>query len=91
MRMLLELSEALPSIVKRKFEAAKASSDLLFSPSDLAIIRTTTGIPVSECACHCDTQQAHVPIVPIALLSLTGEEALAESSRRHSKAKDRSI
>ncbi|KAG9378894.1 APA2 ATP adenylyltransferase [Pyrenophora tritici-repentis] len=45
MRMLLELSEALPSIVKRKFEAAKASSDLLFSPSELAIIRTSTGIP----------------------------------------------
>jgi len=46
MRMLLQLSEALPSIVKRKFEAAKASSDLLFSPSELAIIRTSTGIPV---------------------------------------------
>ncbi|RMZ72115.1 bis(5 -nucleosyl)-tetraphosphatase [Pyrenophora seminiperda CCB06] len=43
--MMLQLSEALPSIVKRKFEAAKASSDVLFSPSELAIIRTSTGIP----------------------------------------------
>ena len=50
MRMLLELPEALPSIVKRKFEAAKACSDLLFSPSELAIIRTSTGIPVSAAA-----------------------------------------
>ncbi|CAG5178057.1 uncharacterized protein ALTATR162_LOCUS8513 [Alternaria atra] len=43
--MLLGLSEALPSIAKRKFEAAKASSDLLFSPTELAIIRTSAGIP----------------------------------------------
>ncbi|KAG9187725.1 sulfate adenylyltransferase (ADP) / ATP adenylyltransferase [Alternaria panax] len=32
-------------IAKRKFEAAKASSDLLFSPTELAIIRTSAGIP----------------------------------------------
>ncbi|KAJ5025563.1 5',5'''-P-1,P-4-tetraphosphate phosphorylase 2 [Bipolaris maydis] len=45
MRMSLELAEALPSIVKRKFEAAKASSDLIFSPTDVALIRTSNGIP----------------------------------------------
>ncbi|CAN9311386.1 unnamed protein product [Alternaria alternata] len=43
--MLLGLPEALSSITKRKFEAAKASSDLLFSPTELAIIRTSAGIP----------------------------------------------
>lgn len=52
MRMALELTEALPSIVKRKFEAAKASSDLVFSPTDLAIIRTSNGIPASNHANH---------------------------------------
>ncbi|KAF5850926.1 hypothetical protein GGP41_010570 [Bipolaris sorokiniana] len=35
--MSLELAEALPSIVKRKFEAAKASSDLIFSPTDFQL------------------------------------------------------
>ncbi|KAL1796889.1 hypothetical protein ACET3X_005429 [Alternaria dauci] len=45
MKMLLGLSEALSTITKRKFEAAKASSDLLFSPTELAIIRTSAGIP----------------------------------------------
>ncbi|KAF1841590.1 Ap4A phosphorylase-like protein II [Cucurbitaria berberidis CBS 394.84] len=43
--MLLGLSEALPSLVEAKFKAAKASSSLLFSPTELAIIRTSTGIP----------------------------------------------
>ncbi|KAF1838826.1 Ap4A phosphorylase-like protein II [Decorospora gaudefroyi] len=43
--MRLGLSEALPSLVEAKFKAAKASSSLLFSSSDLAIIRTTSGIP----------------------------------------------
>jgi ATP adenylyltransferase len=45
-KMRLGLSEALLSLVKAKFEAAKASSSLLFSPSELAIIRTSTGVPV---------------------------------------------
>ncbi|RAR00547.1 5',5'''-P-1,P-4-tetraphosphate phosphorylase 2 [Stemphylium lycopersici] len=36
---------ALPNIARRKFDAAKASSDLLFSPTELAIIRTSNGIP----------------------------------------------
>ncbi|KAH7402757.1 Ap4A phosphorylase-like protein II [Pyrenochaeta sp. MPI-SDFR-AT-0127] len=43
--MLLGLSEALPSLVETKFKAAKAKSSLLFSPTELAIIRTSTGIP----------------------------------------------
>ncbi|CAO2657197.1 Nn.00g033230.m01.CDS01 [Neocucurbitaria sp. VM-36] len=45
MRMLLGLSEALPNLVEAKFKAAKAASSLLFSPTELAIIRTSTGIP----------------------------------------------
>jgi ATP adenylyltransferase len=44
--MRLGLSEALPSLVKAKFNAAKANSSLLFSPSELSIIRTSTDIPV---------------------------------------------
>lgn len=45
--MVLGLSEALPSLVQAKFRSAKASQSLIFSPTELAIIRTTTGIPVS--------------------------------------------
>ncbi|KAF1947343.1 Ap4A phosphorylase-like protein II [Clathrospora elynae] len=43
--MLLGLSETLPSLVEAKFKAAKAASSLLFSQTELAIIRTSTGIP----------------------------------------------
>ncbi|KAF2132081.1 Ap4A phosphorylase-like protein II [Dothidotthia symphoricarpi CBS 119687] len=45
MSMLLGLSESLPSLVDAKFKSAKATSSLLFSPTELAIIRTSTGIP----------------------------------------------
>ncbi|KAF2467226.1 Ap4A phosphorylase-like protein II [Lindgomyces ingoldianus] len=45
MRMLLGLSESLPSLVEAKFNAAKAAQSLIFSPTELAIIRTSTGIP----------------------------------------------
>jgi ATP adenylyltransferase len=46
MEMLLGLSEALPSLVEAKFTSAKAASSLLFSPTEVATIRTSTGIPV---------------------------------------------
>ncbi|PSN63207.1 HIT-like protein [Corynespora cassiicola Philippines] len=45
MKMLLGLSEALPSLVGAKFSSAKATKSLIFSPTELAIIRTSTGIP----------------------------------------------
>ena len=44
--MLLNLPESLPSLVGAKFKAAKASSSLLFSPTEVAIIRTSGNIPV---------------------------------------------
>lgn len=47
MRMLLGLSEALPSLVEAKFRSARATQSLVFSPTELTIIRTTTGVPVS--------------------------------------------
>ncbi|KAF2192690.1 5',5'''-P-1,P-4-tetraphosphate phosphorylase 2 [Zopfia rhizophila CBS 207.26] len=43
--MLLGLSEALPSLVEARFKTAKAAQSLIFSPTELTIIRTTTGIP----------------------------------------------
>ncbi|KAH8723901.1 Ap4A phosphorylase-like protein II [Phaeosphaeriaceae sp. PMI808] len=43
--MLLGLSKTLPSLIEAKFKAAKAGSSLLFSPTELAIIRTSKGIP----------------------------------------------
>lgn len=45
MRMLLP--ELLPSLVEAKFSAAKASSSLLFSPTEVTTIRTRDGVPVS--------------------------------------------
>jgi hypothetical protein len=46
MKMLLGLSETLPSLVEAKFKAAKASQALLFSSTVLAIVRTSAGVPV---------------------------------------------
>ncbi|KAL6712386.1 bifunctional AP-4-A phosphorylase/ADP sulfurylase [Coniothyrium glycines] len=43
--MLLGLSEALPSLVESKYSAAKASSSLVFSPTQVTTIRTLKGIP----------------------------------------------
>jgi ATP adenylyltransferase len=45
--MLLGLAEPLSSLVEAKFRLAKASKSLIFSPSELQIIRTSAGIPVS--------------------------------------------
>jgi ATP adenylyltransferase len=38
--MLLGLSEALPSLVEARFKSAKATSSLLFSPTEVTIVRT---------------------------------------------------
>ncbi|KAF1913967.1 Ap4A phosphorylase-like protein II [Ampelomyces quisqualis] len=45
MKMLLGLSETLPSLVEAKFASARATSGLLFSPSEVSTIRTSTGFP----------------------------------------------
>jgi ATP adenylyltransferase len=47
--MLLGLSEPLPRLVESKFQVAKATHSLIFSPTELAIVQTTAGIPVSKC------------------------------------------
>lgn len=44
--MLSHLGAALPSLVKAKYDAAKASSELIYSPTELSIIRTSSGVPV---------------------------------------------
>lgn len=46
MRMLLGLAEALPSLVEARYQAAKTSQSVVFSATELAIIHTSTGIPV---------------------------------------------
>ncbi|KAF1975562.1 Ap4A phosphorylase-like protein II [Bimuria novae-zelandiae CBS 107.79] len=43
--MLLGLSGELPDLVQAKFAAAKASEALLFSSTELTVIRTSAGIP----------------------------------------------
>ncbi|KAL5383551.1 hypothetical protein DPSP01_005945 [Paraphaeosphaeria sporulosa] len=45
MNKMLGLSEALPQLVESKFTSARASQALLFSPTELCIIRTAAGIP----------------------------------------------
>ncbi|KAF2691991.1 HIT-like protein [Lentithecium fluviatile CBS 122367] len=45
MKMLLGLSEALPSLVEAKYKTAKASHALVFSSTELAVIRTSAGVP----------------------------------------------
>lgn len=46
--MQLGLEEALPSLVKAKFATAKASQALIFSSTELSILRTKSGAPVSS-------------------------------------------
>lgn len=45
--MQLGLEEALPSLVKAKFATAKASQALIFSSTELSILRNKSGAPVS--------------------------------------------
>jgi ATP adenylyltransferase len=90
MRMLLGLTEALPSLVEAKFNAAKASSSLLFSPSELAIIRTSAGVPVSVPVVHL-AYEADIHVVPIALLPITCEETHSTATRNDTEAEDRPL
>jgi hypothetical protein len=46
-KMILGLPDSLPRLVEAKFQTAKASSSLLFSPTELSIVRTSTGLPAS--------------------------------------------
>ena len=45
---MLELPESLHVLVARHFQAAKQSKSLIFSATELALIRTGRGVPVSE-------------------------------------------
>src|SRR5690242_11770758 len=71
-KMLLGLTDSLPSLVEAKFKSAKASSSLFFSPTELSIIRTSTGIPASTCTTQPATQSALLTAaaVPTPLLPL---------------------
>ncbi|PVH97847.1 HIT-like protein [Periconia macrospinosa] len=44
-KMLLNLSESLPNLVRAKYKEAKASEALVFSPTEVDVIRTSAGIP----------------------------------------------
>ncbi|KAF2270923.1 Ap4A phosphorylase-like protein II [Lojkania enalia] len=45
MKMLLGLSEALPHLVEAKFRSAKAAQSLIFSHTELTLIRASEGVP----------------------------------------------
>jgi hypothetical protein len=80
MKMLLGLSETLPSLVEAKFKAAKASANLLFSPTELSIIRTSSGIPASTFTKPTyNVTQANDFTVPTPLLPLPRKETLTET------------
>lgn len=76
MRMLLGLSQALPSLVEAKFRSAKAASSLVFSPTELAIIRTSTGIPVRGAtpSSPCSPGFANTVTVPVTILPCPSKE-----------------
>jgi ATP adenylyltransferase len=44
--MQLGLQETLPALVKAKFAAAKATQALIFSATELSVLRTKSGAPV---------------------------------------------
>jgi ATP adenylyltransferase len=48
--MMFNLPEALSSLVEAKYQAAKASQAVVFSATELSIIRTSAGIPVRDYA-----------------------------------------
>lgn len=48
--MELGLSDSLRSLVSKSFRAAKQSQSLLFSETELAVIRSRHGVPVSSVA-----------------------------------------
>jgi hypothetical protein len=76
MKMLLGLSEALPTLVEAKFKSAKAGQSLIFSPTELAIIRTTEGIPV--CGEHALLKdRINLILVPITILPSSVQKAQA--------------
>lgn len=76
--MLLGLSEALPSLVEARFGTAKTSSSLLFSPTEVATIRTSTGVPVRGSALRMHMTRLTLVTVPAAILSNTCKKARAE-------------
>ena len=45
---MLELSESLHVMVARHFKAAKQSKSVIFSDTELAVIRSGRGVPVSR-------------------------------------------
>jgi hypothetical protein len=46
--MMLELAEALHSLVGKKFRAARAAKQLIFSPTEVTVIHTSSGLPVRK-------------------------------------------
>lgn len=44
--MQLNLAGPLPDLVRAKFEAAKAAGEVVFSDTEVTVIRTEAGIPV---------------------------------------------
>lgn len=45
------LTDSLKAQVQRKFAQARASGDLLFSDTELSILRSQQGVPVSQITC----------------------------------------
>lgn len=83
-KMLLGLTEPLPSLVKAKFKAAKATSSLLFSPTELSIIRTSAGIPASTWTiATCAFTRTNNLTVPTTVLPLSRKETHSQTRSAH--------
>jgi uncharacterized protein YpuA (DUF1002 family) len=45
--MKFEIADTLNKMVSRKYQSAKSSGSLIFSPTELTVIHSKSGIPVS--------------------------------------------
>jgi hypothetical protein len=74
--MKLELAESISELVKSKYFSAKSSGSLVFSPTELTIIRSRSGLPVIS-RCNPTIVLFHLMSspVPTSVLSCSFEEA----------------
>lgn len=72
------LGDNLPQLVERTYQQACSLSKVIFTPSaEVAVIRTSTGLPVCALASdHAEVAQTDkISVVPTALLPITRKEA----------------
>lgn len=72
---MVGVPENLRQLVTRHFSAAKRSASLIFSETELAVIRSVRDVPVCTVSCEAVAFIAYRSSVPITLLPSTSEKA----------------